>query len=1773
MKKILKITLVLFCLTISDSYSQNTPSVASIFPAAFVDNAGQFLFADSNIADTTAQVYYHSNGFHSFLNKTSVDFLFTAYQIQFDSANHNPKFPDSIAVPTAMKKIRMEFAGANSNSSVTKYNSIGFASNYYLPNTGTGIAGVNSYQNYIVHNVYANVDIEYIATAEGLKYRFIVHPGGDLSHIEMLWRGIDSINIDTSGNLLINHNFGQMIDHFPIATQSGSPVSCTYLLFNDSTYGFDVPSFNTGADLIIDPLLTLNLTLPGSNPNPIIVNGISTDIDYNLNDDAFYMTGSLDANHFFNLSTNNNYTVYPLTGGPNSSTGKRCSFAIKLSTQLNPFIFSNGASPWITFTSNTGRTESLAVTSKSSTDVYIGGWTNKDETTNFPLVTGASFYPTPSLNNMVCGGAVQQGFIQSFDKITGILKHGTYYGGQEEDQLFDIDYDLLHNNLIAVGTTGSIDCPSCAVNQFPISDGITFQTSIGNSAAACGVNTLDGFIVSLASDLVTRNWGTYYGGENSDQLFGVFVQSNGEIWVAGVTSSTTGICFTTSAFQPTFTSSGGSGNPADDYIGHFDAAGIYISATYFGSEGSDYPYTILVSGQNEILIGGAINGAASTIFNGQPFGFPSTGGMANSGGNCGFLASLHSDLTARYWSTTVAGTQISKVLETCNGSITAAGNLNSFYSCETSAPIMGGGILNIKSDLLLGCFLNWSAAAGCPNDIAFGVAWSPSGIYGTCGTSNQNLNCSGLTAIYLGSGMWQIITSVQPSYCRFVESSLVMVVNIIPSISSPYIYCGTPFDLTGSVTIGGAVSSCPYIYQWYLSGTSNPIAGATNQTYSVTGPGSYTLEVVTNCGSAFSSSILISQCCQSVVVQPQNTFTGTTIFTSALNFTDQNIHFVSGGANTTFTLIGNNIFNGCEVLLDANVKILLAHGATLTIRESPAGNFSYWHGCEHFWKGIYASDATSVVTISSGASSGVGRTIISDASNALVLENGTEFHIDQCDFVNNYIGMLLHLYNSTNYPNCSIYDVSFYGTGQMIQNSLNPNNGYIPQTAGTSLTLPACGIVLWRVFDPFGTLASPIINIGDYTYSNGIIDFNNLHYGILNYQASVNVQHCKFSNINSQTLPFSLQFLGATYDQSCGIVINGAGNIPLYNVIGDGNITGSNTFDHCITGIELIKYNGFSCDILSNTMTDIYQYGIRGVGCLRAFFNFNTNEISIVPVTGTMTPYESVSAITVYESDQIYTNCILNKIYGYNFPAILGECRGINLVNDFTGESTVTNNEAYNVSAGIHVVHSTSPLIDNNIIYFTDAPNCSTCVVTEPRGISVVNCPNGASIISGTLRPEITNNTVTANTMPSIFWGLAGRGIYVNQSPQYLVFNNTVNMQNVVGGICDLSANPCPNGNIVCNTFSNWDLAATRVSLDPGTLGPITTDPPTCSGGGGCEASGNNYLSSYQDAGHPRLNAFNTTAGNFIDWYFDNTAGTLSLYDPDVSNQNGAVVILPIGTTTSADCNPPIPMIAGGGNERTNYMGRTVNDSILIGINNSELRQIIQYHADDYTFNSLYSDSNLISTGQSDDAAVIAYYDSIYNSNLGNFRKYQQALKDTDYVAAQEWLDAISTSNIRESNEKLVSQIALNYFKTSLDTLSSADTLTSSEKNILLSIALQNSFIGGKGVHQARAMLNLIMDEPELPVNRFEDDTIENIENLFSIYPNPNDGFFSVSSLNQLSEVTIADILGRTISVISVDEIANKIGIDLSKLSAGIYLITVSDDIFNNKTFKIVIAK
>ena len=60
---------------------------------------------------------------------------------------------------------------------------MGYPTNYFIGQEA--ITNVDSFQEVWYFNIYDNVDLRYFMSDNGLKYEFIVHPGGDPNDIKL----------------------------------------------------------------------------------------------------------------------------------------------------------------------------------------------------------------------------------------------------------------------------------------------------------------------------------------------------------------------------------------------------------------------------------------------------------------------------------------------------------------------------------------------------------------------------------------------------------------------------------------------------------------------------------------------------------------------------------------------------------------------------------------------------------------------------------------------------------------------------------------------------------------------------------------------------------------------------------------------------------------------------------------------------------------------------------------------------------------------------------------------------------------------------------------------------------------------------------------------------------------------------------------------------------------------------------------------------------------------------------------------------------------------------------------------------------------------------------------------------------------------------------------------------------------------------------------------------------------------------------------------------
>ncbi|WP_394975411.1 SBBP repeat-containing protein [uncultured Croceitalea sp.] len=238
--------------------------------------------------------------------------------------------------------------------------------------------------------------------------------------------------------------------------------------------------------------------------------------------------------------------------------GKSDAFVVK----LNP----EGKVVWSTFLGGSKDEDGRGITIGQDGNIYIVGRTASND---FPTSSG-------TLQSKLAGGI--DAFITTLDS-NGKMVTSTYLGGSGDDVGFAIALDSS-NQLYIAGTTNSLN--------FPIKNAIQ-EKNKGKDDAFLAVIDPTGSVIKFAS---------YFGGEKSERLYNIDLNSSGDVFMIGFTNS---FDYPTTAgtFQSEF------GGVRDAFITRLNLQKREIVySTYLGGENNDDPRNLAVDEKgNTVIVG------------------------------------------------------------------------------------------------------------------------------------------------------------------------------------------------------------------------------------------------------------------------------------------------------------------------------------------------------------------------------------------------------------------------------------------------------------------------------------------------------------------------------------------------------------------------------------------------------------------------------------------------------------------------------------------------------------------------------------------------------------------------------------------------------------------------------------------------------------------------------------------------------------------------------------------------------------------------------------------------------------------------------------------------------------------------------------------------------------------------------------------------------------------------------------------------------------------
>jgi hypothetical protein len=284
-----------------------------------------------------------------------------------------------------------------------------------------------------------------------------------------------------------------------------------------------------------------------------------------------------------------------------------------------PLIIDPVTRTWGTYYGDGSNNEAWGCCTDPFGNIYISGVNPQ---------TGGTYFATAGAHQTTEGGYFEA-YLAKFDA-TGMRLWGTYYGGISDQDGKDCTTDKF-GNVYMVGLGGG-------------NNGVdSILATPGAHQPIPGGGGEDSYIVKFDQAGV-RLWGTYYGGTGDDLIESCITDSTGNLYIAGSTSSGTGIA-TSGTHQ-----SVDNGN-TDAFLVKFNTNGVRLWGTYYGGNEQEHGYSCTLNANQEIYLCGSTRTPTSNTI-------ASVGCHQSvySGNTDGFLAKFTAN-GIRLWGTYYGGTQ------------------------------------------------------------------------------------------------------------------------------------------------------------------------------------------------------------------------------------------------------------------------------------------------------------------------------------------------------------------------------------------------------------------------------------------------------------------------------------------------------------------------------------------------------------------------------------------------------------------------------------------------------------------------------------------------------------------------------------------------------------------------------------------------------------------------------------------------------------------------------------------------------------------------------------------------------------------------------------------------------------------------------------------------------------------------------------------------------------------------------------------------------------
>jgi len=480
---------------------------------------------------------------------------------------------------------------------------------YFLgQNPKKWLTHLKSYNFVSLGKIYNGITLKVRAYSNNIEKLFYISPNADPSKILVKVTGANKLKITKTGALdAITHKgiiqFSppkayQIIDHHK------KYIEVSYLVVGKNQYRFTLGKYNKNKELIIDPFIGSTF-LGGKNWDEI--NSIVVDSAGNV-----YVAGDSESPLF--PAT---YTFFNFTNPNSNSTNSTDAFVAELDANLTTLV-SSALIGGLQSDVATG----LAI-NPSTGYVYVTGWTDSYD---FPVTYKA--YQTDF-------NGTRDGFIICLSGDLSTLNYATYIGGNSTD----VPTSIAINNSGDIYITGY----TCSSNFIPRY--LQKSYSYGYDSSLNG--TQDAFVAELDSTLSDLITASYLGGNKDDSAQCIKLDSSGDIYIAGWTTSPD-FPVTDGAYDISFNGTYNASVTEDAFVAKINATTLApIDASFLGGSIAQEATSLAIGPSGDVYVTG---------WTCSP-DFPTKYGAQNAFAGCddAFVTKLSSDLSTLLSSTFIGG--------------------------------------------------------------------------------------------------------------------------------------------------------------------------------------------------------------------------------------------------------------------------------------------------------------------------------------------------------------------------------------------------------------------------------------------------------------------------------------------------------------------------------------------------------------------------------------------------------------------------------------------------------------------------------------------------------------------------------------------------------------------------------------------------------------------------------------------------------------------------------------------------------------------------------------------------------------------------------------------------------------------------------------------------------------------------------------------------------------------------------------------------------------